>query len=189
MRANSLGLLLAAALLCASCSPQKRTVTSKDDFLRALVEVAEGGRDSVCRPQALEERLNITIHELADRSRRLPGGDSIAEYDGEIASGAHSSGGEKISGGTYVKFKSRLTSFCQLAVVLPENSLCDMDSERVQAVMKTRVQYLGDTTHSPGQPIVYIYPSKSGGEVQVSLGSTKTACTDTAAIRYQGEWQ
>lgn len=177
--------LIAMAMLCAACAtPHAAGVDADDDeLLRTLANLARQGTDALCDPKLLEQELAIRIGKLDSYT----GPNVIKSERTETISPV--SGTPAFSRAMYWKFHSKERSSCSLEIRFSDRRLCDMDSERVQRILRSAVEYGPPVPGGTARGYGYAFKPNSGSDSGLAFGLSDRPCANGFEISAEGDWK
>jgi hypothetical protein len=160
-----------------------------EELFRTLAQIARGGSLSICDFRHVEKVLGVQIDtpvEKIDQSIRDGSWIVIESSRIRVADGATNSDLKETE---YRRFRSKSASHCGFAVKFSKRRFCDWRTGKFDALMGTKLTYLGASPHRSDFPMAYEYPSADGRAARILVGSSSVDCSDGFSVTVEGNWK
>jgi hypothetical protein len=160
---------------------------SDDELMIAIATLAKKGPKAICNRAEVEETLGIVISDIVVLNRDLNTPDEIRRETAKSIRSKNRSTPFRSAG--YLRFSSKATSLCRLAIELDEGRLCDRTSPKAMQVMGSGYLSSSVTQHMPPNSASVIYKFGSEEDTVVALGPIGQKCGNWFSIDVEGIWK
>jgi hypothetical protein len=171
----------------ASRAPLQGLPKSDEELLAAIAKIAQLGPNAVCDQKTVETELGVVIEKVVIENRNANTSEAIRDETSITIRSKDSKSNFKSA--AYVRFSSKLTSFCRIAIQFEEDRLCDRKSLNAHRIMGGQDSVTATTQHTTQMASVMYKFNGDGNETVVTLGGANQQCGNQFSISSKGLWK